>query len=173
LEPALSGRLLRPTPGRPNAINGPGFAPEVVFSRASANFTDSFTLELSSGSNSAIIRYTLDGSLPASGSPVYDAPVLMTNTACLRARAYGAGLLPGPPHGETYLKLQTNLLDFTSTLPLLVMDTLGKETPASSHGSLVHLSFFEPVNGRTSLTNTPVLATRASFHVRGSTSSGF
>ena len=172
-EPALRGPLLRPTPGRPNAISGPGFAPEVLFSRPSGTFMEPFSDELSNRSTGAVIRYTLDGSLPTNHSPAYGAPLQITNSSRLRARAYQAGLFPGPPHSETYLRLHTNMLSFASTLPVLVMDTFGKEVPASAHGSFVHLSFYEPVHGKTSLTNPPVLTTRGSFHVRGSTSSGF
>ena len=172
-EPAIRGPLLRPTPSRPNAISGPGFAPEVVFTKPSGMFTEPFTVALSSRATGAVIRYTLDGNLPSTNSPMYGAPMLITNTTHLRARAYQDGLLPGPPGSESYLKLHTNVLDFTSTLPMLVMDTFGKTIPALSHGSFVHLSFYEPVNGKTSLTNAPTLTTRGGFHVRGSTSSGF
>ena len=81
------------------------------------------------------------------------------------------GLLPGPPHSEGYIKLSTNVLGFSPSLPVLVMDTFGINSAVSTHGSFVHLSLYEPVNGRTSLTNPPTLRTRAAFHVRGSTTS--
>src|SRR5688572_10198811 len=45
-EPALRGRFPKPTPGKPNASSGPGFAPEVRFSQPDGNFTEPFTLEL-------------------------------------------------------------------------------------------------------------------------------
>lgn len=172
-EPAISGPMLRPTPGRANAISGSGFAPEVVFAKASGPFTEPFNLVLSTKTPGAVIHYTLEGGLPTSSSPVYSAPISVTNSVQIRARTFQKGLFPGPPHSEAYVKLHANLLGFTSTLPVLVMDTFGREIPASSHGSSVHLSFYEPVKGRTALTNQPTLATRAGFHVRGSTSSGF
>ena len=172
-EPVLRGRLLKPTPGKPNASSGPGFAPEVVFSRPAGNFTQPFTVELSSLATGAVVRYTLDGTLPDSRSPAYAAPLFLTNTAQLRARAYQEGLLPGPPHSEAYLRLSTNVPGFTSTLPVLVLDTFGQDVPVSAQGSFVHLSLFEPIHGRTSLTNKPTLTTRGGFRVRGSTSSGF
>ena len=171
-EPVLRGYFLRPTPGRPNAISGPGFSPEVTFSRPSGNFTESFTVQLATASTNAIIRYTLDGTLPTRAAPVYDTALLITNTTSLRARAYQEGLLPGPPRSEAYLRLFPNVLDFTSTLPVLVMDTLGKPAPVSGALSFVHLSVHEPVQGKTSLTNPPTLTTRAGFRVRGSTSAG-
>ncbi len=172
-EPAVCGPFARSTPGRPNASSGKGFAPEVIFSKPSGNFTQSFTLALSTSTTGAVIRYTLDGTLPTNGSSVYSGPLSITNTAHIRARAYQDGLLPGPPQSEAYLKLLTNVLDFTSTLPLLVMETFGQNLPTSAHDSFAHLSLHEPINGKTSLTNPPTLTTRAGFHVRGSTSSGF
>ena len=45
-ESGLHGALLRPTPGKANASSGPGFTPEVAFSRKSTSFTSPFTLEL-------------------------------------------------------------------------------------------------------------------------------
>ena len=171
-EPALRGFFPRPTPGRPNAAGGPGFSPDVVFFQTSATFTAPLSVRLWTRSADALIRYTLDGRLPTSNSPVYAAPFLITNTTHLRARAYEKGLFPGPPRSEIFHPLHTNLLQFSSTLPVLVLDTLGQDLPASSRFALGHLSFYEPVQGRTSLTNSPNMTTRAGFHARGSSSSG-
>jgi len=171
-EPALRGYFSRATPGRPNASAGPGFAPAVSFSHPSGNFTRPFPLQLVTQPAGAEIRYTLDGTLPTSASAVYGAPLAITNTAHVRARAYQKGLLPSPPHSEAYLQLATNTLDFTSSLPLLILETLGQDVSVSSRGSFARLSFHEPVNGRTSLTNPPTLTTRGGFRVRGSTSAG-
>lgn len=171
-EPATRGYFQRPTPGKPNTISGPGFAPEVAFSRLGGTFTEPFTLQLLCPSTGAVIRYTLDGTLPTRSSAVFRTAIGISNTVHLRARAYQEDLHPGPPRSETYLQLHTNVLGFTSTLPLLVMDTLGQEVPTSFRSSLVHLSFFEPVHGKTSLTNPPTLTTRGGFRVRGSSSSG-
>ena len=172
-EPSIRGPFARPTPGRPNTSSGNGFAPEIIFSKSSGSFIEPFTLTLSTGHAGAVVRYTVDGTLPTSSSPVYGAPLLITNTAHIRARAFQDGLLPGPPRSEGYLKLLTNVVDFTSTLPVLVMETFGQSLPTSANDRFVHLSLYEPVNRKTSLTNAPTLATRAGFHIRGSTSSGF
>lgn len=177
-EPGVGGPFAQPTPGRPNLSGGAGFAPEVSFSGPGGNFTASFTLELKSrttgfrGRSADVIRYTLDGSLPSTNSPAYTAPLVITNTTHLRARAYQAGLLPGPPRSEAYLRLSTNVLGFTSTLPVLIMDTFGKDVPVAAHANFVRLSVFEPVKGKTSLTNAPTLITRGGFRARGSSSLG-
>ncbi len=169
-EPALVGPMLRPTPGRHNSSSGPGFASEVGFSKPGGNFVDPLTVELYGGATNVVIRYTLDGTLPHSRSPVYLGPLAVTNSVIVRARAYQDGLLPGPPRGEAYLHVSTNAVGFSSSLPVLVMETFGKDTLVSAQRSFVHLSLHEPVGGRTSLTNAPTLAARAGLRVRGSTS---
>src|SRR5262249_35926054 len=118
----------------------------------------------------SIIRYTLDGRFPSRNSPVYKTPLVLTNTTCVRARVFEEGLLPGPPKSETYVFLSSNVLEFTSTLPVLVMETLGSGRATSSRYSSVQLSFYEPEAGKTSLTNQATMTTRGGFHVRGSTS---
>ena len=100
-EPSLRGNFVQPTPGKANQSKGTGFAPPVVFSRPGGSFTSPIGVDLScvpsSDLRNLVIRYTMDGSLPNSGSPVYAEPLQITNTASVRARAYQEGLLPGPP----------------------------------------------------------------------------
>jgi hypothetical protein len=171
-EPALRGLFPKPTPGKANASSGAGFAPEIFFSRPGGTFANEFMLELSNPATKAVIRYTRDGTLPTSNSPIYATPLLITNTTHLRARAYQDGLLPGPPTSVAYLELLTNVQAFSSPLPVLVLDTFGKNLPTSDNETFTHASLFEPVNGRTSLTNAPTLTTRAGFRQRGSSSAG-
>lgn len=167
------GILRKPTPGRANPDSGAGFAGEVMFSRPSANFVEPFRLTLSTPAAGAVIRYTLDGSMPGTNSPAYAAPLNITNTTHIRARAFHAGLFSGPPASEAYLQLASNAVSFRSTLPLLVMDVFGRNLRTSPEDMFVRLSWHEPVNGKASLSSAPALTTRAGFRVRGSTSSGF
>jgi hypothetical protein len=153
-------------------VQGADSAPRVVFSRPSGTFVSPFALELGQGSASSIIRFTLDGSLPTNSSPAYTAPIAVTNSVHVRARVYQDGSPPGPPQSETYLLLHTNVIGFSSTLPVVILDTLGDNHPTSERSSAVKLLVFEPVRGKTSLTNAPTLASRAGFHTRGSSSSG-
>ena len=171
-EPNICGFFLKPTPGKPNESSGAGFASRAVFSRPSGSFTEPFALELSCSSSNAVIHYTLDGRLPGHNSPAYHGPLQITNSTCVRTRVFEEGLLPGPPQSENYLLLAGSVSGFRPSLPLLVMDTFGSDRATSQRSSFVQLSFYEPVAGKTSLTNTPTLSTRAGFHVRGSTSAG-
>ena len=169
-EPEISGAFDEPSPGKPNQVAGAGFAPKVQFSQAGGSIMAPTTIELSCTSSKATVRYTLDGKLPNHGSPIYHNPIVLTNSTCVRARAYEEGLLPGPPEGQTYVMLSSNVLRFGTKLPILVMDTFGTDRSTSSRSSFVDLSFYEPVNGVTSLTNRATTVVRGGFHLRGSTS---
>ena len=64
---------------------------------------------------------------------------------------------------------------FTSDLPILLMHNLAggalsSSAPAVNQSVIVML--FEPVNGRSSMTNPPTLVTRAGFNIRGSSTAG-
>ncbi|MGC8990587.1 MAG: chitobiase/beta-hexosaminidase C-terminal domain-containing protein, partial [Verrucomicrobiia bacterium] len=166
------GYFTKPTPGAQNASGGPGFAPAVEFSTPSCTFAAPFELELRTSLPNAVIRYTLDGNLPTNSSPVYAGPLLITNSVQVRARAYQEGLLPGPPASESYIILHTNVVGFSSDLPVIVLHTLGKGMPNATRMTFAHMSVFEPAGGKTSLTNRPTLTSRAGIQIRGSSTEG-
>ncbi len=171
--PDAMGYFTRATPGDANAVGGPGFAPAITYSHVSGTFLQPFTLALSIPSTNAVLRYTLDGTIPTNSSPVYVAPIPVTNSVQVRARAFAEGLLPGPPRTETFILLSSNVVDFTSDLPVLIIHSLGKGAPSASRQNPAHLSVFEPVNGVTSLTNSPALVTRFGIKIRGSSTQGY
>ncbi len=166
------GYFPTPTPGKANSSGGPGFAGEVRFSQQSGTFSSLLTLRLTVAPLDAMIRYTLDGSMPTNSSPVYTAPLEIKDTTQVRARAYQPGLLPGPPQSETYILLNTNLAPFLSDLPVLVMHTVTRGALTESRNAFVHFSVYEPVNGAASLTNKPAFASRGAAKVRGSSTAG-
>ncbi|HNQ90952.1 MAG TPA: CotH kinase family protein, partial [Verrucomicrobiota bacterium] len=168
----FQGYFDRPTPGQANAASGPGFAPEVEFTRGSGVFTNAFLLTLSTTPGGAVIRYTTNGTVPTAGSWAYGAPLWISNSVQIRARAFVDGLLPGPPRSETFFRLHTNLVNFTSNLPVLVLNTAGRPGATSSKLTYAHLSVYEPVKGRTTLLQPPTLLTRVGFQIRGSSTEG-
>ncbi|MFN0067850.1 MAG: CotH kinase family protein, partial [Limisphaerales bacterium] len=169
--PDAVGWFAQPTPGGPNATSGPGFAPAVRFSVPSSAFVDAFPLALACDDPAAELRYTLDGTAPGAGSPLYAAPLAITNRVQVRARAYVPGRLPGPVRTEAYLWIAPAMRNVTSDLPILVVDTFGRTVPDT--GDLrAHLWVFEPRGGRTSLANPPTLAARIATDRRGSSTGG-
>lgn len=177
--PESVGYLSRPTPRAANASSGDGFAPEVGFSRSTGPFLRPFLLTLTTPAPNAVIRLTLDGSFPSETNTrllTYTGPIPITNTVQVRARAFQTGLLPGSPASETYLRLTNDpaqLASLTSTLPIVVMTTLKPATiSASTRNTPVHLSLYEPRDGRTTLLSQPTFATRGGAKTRGSSTGG-
>jgi hypothetical protein len=66
---------------------------------------------------SAVIHYTLDGSLPTSQSPRYGGPISVATTTCLRARAFRDGMLPSKVETHSYI------INEPSTLPVICIST--------------------------------------------------
>ncbi len=166
-----TGYFVKPTPGTLNVSSGPGFGPEIQYSRATGTFLEPFDLALKTAANS-VIRYTLDGNLPTNGSPVYLAPIRVSNSIQVRARAFQEGLLPGPPRTESFLMLSNNAASFVSSLPVMIIHTLGKGTPTSSRQTFSSISVYEPVAGRAALTDPPTFSTRGAVKIRGSSTEG-
>lgn len=100
------GFLGAPTPGRGADATGSvdGLVPVVHFSRMRGHFGQPFSLELSSDTPGATIRYTLDGSKPASDRGLaYTAPISISTTTIIRAEAYRDGWAPSPPAMHTFI----------------------------------------------------------------------
>lgn len=64
-----------------------------VISPAGGTFTSQVTVSISSATAGATVRYTTDGSLPTSNSPIYTAPFTLTASAVVKARAFRASML--------------------------------------------------------------------------------
>src|SRR5690606_10682460 len=85
LEPSLVGGMIAATPGGPNTNV---LASDVQFSRVGGVFSDPFMLVLSSSNPGEVIRYTTDGTKPTTDSAVYTAPIQISSTVKIRARAF-------------------------------------------------------------------------------------
>jgi hypothetical protein len=171
--PNLVGYFPVPTPGGPNSTGGPGFAPEVRFSRPGGTFISSFSLVLSTPSPNAEIRYTLDGSVPTNTTTLYTGPIPISIATQVRARAFEPGLLPGPPRSESYILLGVGVINVTSDLPMVIIyNYRAGAVPANAH-QFAYMAIFEPVTGKSSMTNTPVLSSRAGINLRGSSTLGY
>ena len=76
----------------------------------------------------AEIRFTLDGSTPGPANGThYAGAILITNTTRLRAVALANGLA-SRISGESYIKLAPNLVNYTSSLPIMVIENFAAGT---------------------------------------------
>lgn len=160
-----------PTPG---AANAAAIAETVRYSVGSRAFAKPFSLELWADSPLAEIRYTTNGAMPDASSLLYVAPLTISSTTRVRARVIEAGLVDGAVVSENFYHLDPSVADFSSDLPLVVIDNFGAgEIPHGDDGPARQpcgVMFFESDSGIVSLTNSPVIASRAGLRRRGETS---
>ena len=99
-----SGFLETPTPAANNGETTGGFVADTKFNINRGFFTEPFQLELSSETEGAEIRYTIDGSTPGPLSGrVYRTPLSINRTVVVRAIAYKDGLQPTNVDTHTYI----------------------------------------------------------------------
>jgi hypothetical protein len=79
-----------PTPNSLNSSSTPytGYAAKPTMSLPAGFYSGSVTVSLSTPEPNITIRYTTDGSEVSSSSPVYSAPITVSITTVIRARAY-------------------------------------------------------------------------------------
>jgi len=173
----------QPTPG---TVNTAAMSEEVYFSRLGGVMTNSFTLKLSTKSDTGQIRYTTDGSIPTVSSTLYNdvSGISINNSASrrIRARAFQSGLAPGPVRTEAYLAVSPALEAFDSNLPIVLIDTFGQGLPTSwedDNGMVfnpepiaTYAAFIDTntVSGRAATTDQPDWAGRAGMGERGQSS---
>ncbi|HAK97562.1 MAG TPA: hypothetical protein DCM87_21865, partial [Planctomycetes bacterium] len=95
-----------PSPGAANADGVEGFVADTVFSTDRGFYDAPFTVEISTATPGATIRYTTDCSTPSpTHGTVYAGPIAIARTTCLRAIAYKSDLLPTNVDTQTYVFL--------------------------------------------------------------------
>jgi len=95
-----------PTPGSANSTGSPGVVRDTNFSIDRGFYDTPFNLEITSDTTGALIRYTLDGSLPSlSNGLSYTGPIPISTTTNVRAIAYREDLnfLPTNVDTHTYI----------------------------------------------------------------------
>jgi hypothetical protein len=145
---------------------------DVVFSTPSQTFRDSIAVEMSTAISGAEIRYSTDGSLPTTAHTLYaGTPVALTATTQLRAMPFVAGTAAGAVSTALYI---ARTFDFTSDLPIVVVDGYGAGKPEDKDTYLdAAVMLFEVSGGMASIAALPNVATRAGYHVRGQSSANF
>ena len=160
----------------------------VRFSPTAGTFVGSETVTLSSRAT-AVIHYTLDGSLPTAMSPVYREPIALDKSTRLRAVAIVPGAptrkdpgiateraeLQGPVATEVYLRVDPDTRNFTSHLPIILIHTFESGTPDGYGTEYVPaaIQVFEPTSGTSRIVGRSALDARIGIHVRGQSSRRF
>ncbi|MEI7729006.1 MAG: immunoglobulin domain-containing protein [Verrucomicrobiota bacterium] len=169
------GYFSMPSPGGPNMSSGGGFTTDIVFSRGSGTFTNTFQLTLNTADTNAQIRFVVGSTLPTESSPLYAGPITVSNTTVVRARAFAAGLLPGEVKSRSYIQMETatNTAAFNTDVPIVLLHSYGAGVLPTNGDSFVIVQVYEPKNGVAMFTNAPDLAMLGIYHVRGKSSYSF
>ena len=166
-----------PTPQKNNGSESGLPASKVMISQPGRGFSGSLNVSLSTNSAEAEIRYTTNGSIPSETSSIYNGEAInIQSSTLLRARAFEEELTPGPVAEEGYIRLSTDAQNFSSNLPVVIMERFSNGGTTAANGkTFTFFAFFEPdpQTGRTQLNKPYSLGTRGGWKVRGSSSSGF
>ncbi|NIP92454.1 MAG: hypothetical protein GWO24_02850, partial [Akkermansiaceae bacterium] len=169
------GYFQQPSPGFSNGTDQGLPAGPVTFSAPGRGFTTSFSLHLSTPSPTAQIRYTTNGDVPTTSSALYGSSIPISSSTLVRARAFENGLAPGAVAEEGYIKLSGTAQNFSSDIPVVIMERFSGGPTAANGKTFTFFAFFEPDRrtGRTILNKRYSLGTRGGWKIRGSSSTGF
>ncbi len=187
----VTGYFTVATPGAPNGGTDTIQLPQnVTLSRPAGTFSATFNLMLSGAIAGQEIRYVIaDPSAspganvpePTISSTLYTGPIAISSSKLIRAAVFNtANGQKGRATTAQYLLLETgatnNTSNFTSNLPIMVLDDHGAGQPVDSNSgthTTTMVQIYEPNAGTASLAVTPSLFARSGTRVRGSSSAGF
>ena len=161
-----------PTPG---ATNGPGYAEvsaDVQFSQPSGAYASNVSLTLSVPGGGEI-RYTLDGSTPDAADPLYSSAVTISTVSIVTARSFQSGKMPGRAVNATYVIVDTTARNFSSNLPIVIVDTRGATVGQNTLVPALFQFIETDETGRARITDPADHAGRGGIKIRGSSSTGF
>ncbi len=157
-----------PAPAAPNAV---------VFDPSPGSFVGTQSVRLSAGAGNAVIRFTVDGSLPTAASPVYSAAIAVRDTTIIRALVDSSSAGKGPVRAAVYLRAESDVASFESRLPIVVLHShdAGAINPAIGTSFVQgSVSVIEPgADGRARLVGPATFGKRAGLRVRGNSSRSF
>jgi hypothetical protein len=103
---ATEGYFAQPTPGAVNTASSLGFVADTKFSVDRGFFSGPFSVEITTATPGAEIRYTTNGSAPSAlDGLAYSGPITISRTTVLRAIAIKPGYQPSDVDTQTYIFL--------------------------------------------------------------------
>ena len=175
----MRGFFSTPTPGASNSTQGvTGIAGTPQFSRDSCVFTNAFAVSISNAVG-GIIRYTTDGTAPTESATLYTGPITITNSTRIRARAYETLKLESPVVTCAYIMLAEDLRNFSSDLPIMLLDSFGNSIPGTDSTDMADVQAViidtsqGETGGRAATTDAPDFAGRGGIKIRGRSSTAY
>jgi hypothetical protein len=162
------------TPDSVNLPGEPNLAPPPTISLSGRTFTDPLQVEFSTDLEGGVVRYTTDGEIPNSESPIYEGPITVSESTEFRVRTFAVGHAPSEIVAESFIKLDVAVTGYTSDLPIFVLDNFGKRRPSKGRHVPFQMMLFDvdPETGTSSIDAAPDVDVRIGLKVRGQSSSG-
>jgi hypothetical protein len=124
-----------------------------------------------------LIRFTTDGTVPTTNSPVYSSPISLNTSRTIKARVFQGGLFPSDVIAKSYLLVDSSVAGFSSKLPVMIISTSGKSIldhpPAGTTRTFASMATIDTFRGLSSPLARPDYLGQAGISIRGQTSSGF
>ncbi len=118
------------TPGADNSGPILGFVEEPDVNIEGGCYRGIIELAMTCGTPGASIRYTTDGTPPSlTHGTYYTSPIHISSLTTIVAGAFKAGYQQSETRIETYIFLDREMPSFSSNLPIIVVDTLGRGIP--------------------------------------------
>ncbi len=158
-----------PTPGSANAdTDGDLQLLQPTFSVKSRNYASPFHVTLSAQEGTQIY-FSVNGSVPEQGSSsLYHSPIYVGSSRTVRARAFKDGFLPSEPASQIYNRISTSLADFSSDLPLMIINSYNNEIIPDIRRTGA-ISIIDP-EGRSEMITDDAFYSRMEISLRGSSS---
>ncbi len=102
-----------PTPNAVNSGAGPYYEARPILEPVAGGYSGGVTVTMSAAPGTTI-RYTTDGTEPTAGSTAYSAPIGLSATACVRAKAFSG--TPGVP--DSFIETSTYFIDEVHVVPV-------------------------------------------------------
>lgn len=177
------GFLSTPTPGAANSEGEtPTLTETVAFSRPSGPFASRTVVDLSGASPGQRIRYVAHSGaggaevMVTAESPEYSGPIPLTTTTVIYAAVFSTdNSVQGPVRRAHYLHIGTSLANFSSQLPVIVLDNLGAGDllkDDTDHPSWAY-GYGATETGARTFSTPPVHRTALEATVRGNSSADF
>lgn len=136
------GVTAQPSPAEPNIFFREEYADPPIFSELAGFYDSAISLTLISGGDTQI-RYTLDGSEPNIGSPLYNTPIALNNTTVVKAKSFSLTNI----HLASFTIVNTYFINETHALPVLSLSSNRVETLLSGNdfdrNYVTHAEYFE------------------------------
>jgi len=140
--------------------------PAPIFLPAGGIFTNTVTLQITAAPP-AVVRFSLNGTEPNESSPVWSGPLVISNCTMVRASSFFPLAGRSRTVCNSYTILANDLRDFTSNLPVVIINAGGGEITHLGR-TAASLQILEPSTaGRARLATTPAFDGSAWINVRG------